>query len=243
MPVVVGSIVLDEQNFDWRRVPTSWEDFRSGRAFRGAGQKFRIEAAPGTQVSRYMFNFAEPYMFDTPVSLGLSAYYFQRFYNDWSEQRTGGRVSTGYQFSPDLSGSLSFRGEDVLIYNPRVLGVLRWTPRWGTRSFTASPASLPGTPATARSCRPKAHYVSLGVGYSLGTFQYPTYTVDFRKFFMLRERPDGSGRHVLSMYNQFGITGSDTPIYERFYAGGFSTLRGFQFRGASPQIRHRRGRW
>jgi outer membrane protein insertion porin family len=50
----------------------------------------------------------------------------------------------------------------------------------------------------------------------------------------MRQRPDGSGRHVLSFYNQFGITGDDTPIYERFYAGGFSTLRGFQFRGASP---------
>ena len=64
---LVGSIVVDEQNFDIWRVPTSWEDFRTGRAFRGAGQKFRIEAAPGTQVSRYMFNFAEPYLFDTPV--------------------------------------------------------------------------------------------------------------------------------------------------------------------------------
>ena len=101
---LVGSIVLDEQNFDWQRFPSSWEDFRSGRAFRGAGQKFRIEAAPGTQVSRYMFNFTEPYLFDTPVSLDLSGYYFNRFYRDWTEQRAGGRTSLGYQFTPDLSG-------------------------------------------------------------------------------------------------------------------------------------------
>jgi outer membrane protein insertion porin family len=32
-----------------------------------------------------------------------------------------------------------------------------------------------------------------------------------------------------------GFSGSNTPVYERFYAGGFSTLRGFQFRGASPR--------
>jgi outer membrane protein insertion porin family len=31
-----------------------------------------------------------------------------------------------------------------------------------------------------------------------------------------------------------GVTGSQTPIFERYYAGGFSTLRGFDFRGASP---------
>ena len=45
---VIGQITLDEQNFDWQRLPSSWEDFRNGQAFRGAGQKFRLEAAPGT---------------------------------------------------------------------------------------------------------------------------------------------------------------------------------------------------
>jgi outer membrane protein insertion porin family len=29
-------------------------------------------------------------------------------------------------------------------------------------------------------------------------------------------------------------TGDDTPIYERYYTGGFSGLRGFQYRGVSP---------
>jgi outer membrane protein insertion porin family len=233
---LVGSIILDEQNFDWTRWPTSWEDIRSGRAFRGAGQKFRLEAEHGTEVSRYMFNFGDPYLFDTPVSLGLSGYYFQRFYRNWNEQRAGGRTSLGYLFTPDLSGSLSFRGEDILISNPstnsvallnEVLGhtqiySFKGQVAWDTRDSTFLPT--------------EGHYISLDVAYAVGTFQFPTYTVDFRKFFLLRERPDGSGRHVLSLYNQFGITGPDTPIYERFYAGGFSTLRGFQFRGASPQI-------
>ena len=33
-----------------------------------------------------------------------------------------------------------------------------------------------------------------------------------------------------------GIAGSDTPLYDHFFAGGFSTLRGFEFRGASPVV-------
>ncbi len=45
----VGSIVLNERNFDIFRVPTSWSDFFEGKAFRGGGQEFRIEAVPGTQ--------------------------------------------------------------------------------------------------------------------------------------------------------------------------------------------------
>jgi outer membrane protein insertion porin family len=58
--------------------------------------------------------------------------------------------------------------------------------------------------------------------------------LDGRQYFLLDERPDHSGRHVLTVSSRVGVTGSDTPIFENFFAGGFSTLRGFEFRGASP---------
>ena len=51
------------------RPPTSFEDFLSGRAFRGAGQEFRAETVPGTQVQRYTVSFREPFLFDSPYSL------------------------------------------------------------------------------------------------------------------------------------------------------------------------------
>ena len=234
---LIGSIVLDEQNFDIWRWPTSWEDFRAGRAFRGAGQKFRIEAAPGTQVSRYMFNFVEPYLFDTPVSFGLSGYYFNRFYRDWAEQRLGGRASLGYQITPDLSASMAFRAESIKIYNPRILGVTQLDAVLGPATALYS-----FKPQIAHDTRDntflptQGHYISADFEYAFGSFQFPRWNVDYRQHFLLRERPDTSGRHVLSLYNAFGITGRDTPIYENYFAGGFSTLRGFQFRGASPQV-------
>ena len=56
---LVGQIVLDEQNFDWTRFPSSWEDIRNANAWRGAGERFRLEAMPGTQVQRYMVNFQD----------------------------------------------------------------------------------------------------------------------------------------------------------------------------------------
>lgn len=233
---LVGNIVIDEQNFDIWRVPTSWEDFRTGRAFRGAGQKFRIEASPGTQVSRYLFNFAEPYLFNTPVSLGLSGYYFNRFYRNWTEQRTGGRTSLGYQLTPDMSVNVALRAEDVVISNPipspatepDLLNVLGHNPlysvkpqlNYDTRDNTFLPT--------------QGMFLSTDFEYVFGAYQFPRYMLNFQKHFLLRERPDGSGRHTLSYYTQFGISGNNTPIYERFYAGGFGTLRGFQFRGASP---------
>jgi outer membrane protein insertion porin family len=119
----VGNIVIDEQNFDILRLPRSWDEIKNGTAFRGAGQRFRIEAAPGTQLQRYMATFQEPYLFDTRIGLSLSASYYTRYFYDWAEARTGGRVGLGYQFqfAPNLSVNTGFRGESVDVFNPRIL--------------------------------------------------------------------------------------------------------------------------
>ncbi len=37
---VIGNVVIDERNFDWRKFPTSWADLPN--AFRGGGQRLRI---------------------------------------------------------------------------------------------------------------------------------------------------------------------------------------------------------
>lgn len=233
---VVGSIVLDEQNFDWRRFPTSWEEIRSGRAWRGAGQKFRIEAAPGTQVQRYLFNFSEPFLFDTPVSLGLSGYYFNRYYSDWMEQRLGGRVTFGYQFTPDFSGNIGFRAEDVLIdpSNDNAAEVPSIREATGHSQLYSVRSSLAHDTRDSTFLPTEGHYVVGTFEYFGGSFVYPQFTLNAQKHWLLRERPDGTGRHTFSYYNQLGFSGDNTPVYERFFAGGFSTLRGFYFRGASP---------
>jgi outer membrane protein insertion porin family len=50
----------------------------------------------------------------------------------------------------------------------------------------------------------------------------------------MHQRADGSGRHVLGVSGQIGVAGNGTPVFEHFFAGGTTTLRGFSFRGASP---------
>jgi outer membrane protein insertion porin family len=69
-----------------------------------------------------------------------------------------------------------------------------------------------------------------------GEYDYSRGNVNYSRYFMLRERPDGSGRHTLASTWKFGVTGSQTPIFENYFAGGYSTMRGFSFRGASPVV-------
>ena len=233
---LVGNIVVDEQNFDILRLPRSWDDIKNGTAFRGAGQRFRLEAAPGTQLQRYMATFQEPYLFDTRIGLSLSASYFTRYFYDWAEARTGGRIGLGYQFqfAPDLSVNTGFRGESVDVFNPRLL-----TPAidnmLGTNAVYGFSAGLVHDTRDSPFLPTQGHLATFEFEQVIGTFVYPRGIAEARQYFLLNERPDGSGRHVLSIGSVLGVSGSNTPAYDNFFAGGYNTIRGFVFRGASPR--------
>lgn len=236
---LVGNIVIDEQNFDITRLPTSWDDIRNGTAFRGAGQRFRLEAAPGTQLQRYTATFQEPYLFDTRVGLSTSASYFTRYFFDWAEGRIGGRVGLGYQFvfAPDFSVNAGFRGENVDIFNPRVPGVPDIDKMLGTNSVYGFSAGLIHDTRDSPFLPTQGHLATVEFEQVIGTFIYPRGVFEARQYFLLNQRADGSGRHVLSAGTILGFSGPDTPSYDNFYAGGYNTLRGFVFRGASPRQR------
>lgn len=233
---LVGNIVLDERNFDWRRPPRSWEDLRNGTAFRGAGQRFRIDASPGSEVNRYLMSFQEPYLFDSPITLGLSGSYFDRRFRDWDEERLGGRISLGYQWvEKDLSANVSYRGEKVTITDaPNAGTVPELAEVLGGNSLHGFKLSAINDTRDNSFLPTQGRYLEMSGEYVTGTFDYPRVMIDYRRFFLLRERPDHSGRHVLSFSTNIGWQGEDAPIYEHFFAGGFSTMRGFDFRGASP---------
>ncbi|MCA9264254.1 MAG: BamA/TamA family outer membrane protein [Planctomycetales bacterium] len=232
---LTGQIVIDERNFSLGRVPNGFQDFVNGSALRGRGQGFRIEAMPGTNVQRYLLSFSEPYLFDTPISFSVSGFLFDRNYFDWDEQRFGGRVSFGYRLSPDLSLSAAVRGEQVEVTRPRVAGVKDLDNVLGENDLFSGRVSLTYDTRDFPFVPTEGHLFELSYEQVFGSFDYPRVELDMRKYFLLRERPDGSGRHTLAYLARLGFSGSQTPIFENFFAGGYSTIRGFDFRGASPQ--------
>jgi outer membrane protein insertion porin family len=232
---LTGSVVIDERNFDIMRVPTSFDEFVNGTAWRGGGQGFRLEAMPGTQVQRYMISFTEPYLFGTDVSASISGYLYDRNYFDYDERRGGGRLGLGYRLTPDLSVSTSIRAEQVDITDPRSLvpplvDVLGKSDLYSGRiALSHDTRDIPFSPT-------EGHFFEASYEHVFGDYEYPRFGLDYRKYFLMLERSDGSGRHVLAASFNFGISGEDTPMFENYYAGGYATLRGFRYRGASPKV-------
>jgi len=231
---VTGTIVIDERNFDYEAVPRNWDDFIEGRAFRGGGQGFRLEAMPGQNWSRYMLQYSNPYFNDTKVSFNTSAFMYDRIYQDWNENRIGGRFSFGYRLTPDLSINAALRIEQVGVDNPSTLGVPALDEALGDNNLVGFRLGLKHDTRDTPFLATEGHYFSTSVEQVVGSFDYTRGSIEYRKYNLIRERADGSGRHVLSWALQLDLTGENTPIYDHYYAGGYQTIRGFRYRGASP---------
>ena len=230
---LMGRFIFEEQNFDITNIPKGFRltDWRN--AFRGKGQRFRIEAVPGTQVQRYSAMWETPYLFNLDYSFGVSGSYYQRYYDEWSEDRLGGTLSFGKLWTPDFSTRLTLGGQSVDIRPRADFGEIREV--MGKHPmYNVGLAAIHNT-RDSEYMPTEGHYLSTGIEQVLGDYQFLRGHFDARKYFMLRERPDRSGRWVLGLKSSIGITEGHTPIFERYYGGGFSSIRGFEFRGISPR--------
>jgi len=232
---LMGRFIYEEQNFDILNFPRGcrWSDWRN--AFRGRGQRFRIEAVPGTHVQRYSASWESPHIFNLDYSFGVSGFYFQRYYNEWYEDRVGGSISIGKLWTPDFSTRLTFGGQQVHIYRPMLRTVQDLYDVLGRHPMYNIGLEARHNTRDSEFMPTEGHLISAGVEQILGNFQFIRGHIDLRRYFMLRERPDRSGRWVLGLRSSIGITEGNTPIFERYFGGGFTNLRGFDFRGVSPR--------
>lgn len=232
---VIGSLVLQEDNFDILRPPRSWADVMNGQAWRGAGQSFRLEAVPGSEVSRYVVSWQDPYFMRSDFSLGLSGFYYNRFYEEWTEDRLGGRISVGHVLDRFWSIGAAVRLENVQVRDfqrpaPADLEAVAGDNFLSTGSITMTYDSRDSafTPS-------EGNFAEFTYEQAFGEFDYPRFELSGGQYFTVYERPDGLGKHIVQLTGEFGWTGNNTPIFERFYAGGYSSFRGFAFRGVSPR--------
>ena len=231
---IVGQFVIDERNFDITAFPRSFQEIVDGTAFRGAGQTFRLELVPGNEVQRYLVSFGDPYLFNTAISFNFSAYLFDRRYFDWDEQRLGGRLALGYRLTPDLSVSAGVRMENVDISDPRLGTSPQLNAVLGDTDLYVGHVGIVRDTRDHPFLATEGSYLSMTYSQGFGEFDFARGDIDYRRYRLLYQRPDGSGRHTLSFGTRLGFTGSQTPVFENYFAGGFSSMRGFDFRGASP---------
>lgn len=236
---LVGSISLTQRNFDLRDTPDTAGEFFTGRAFRGAGQTFKIEALPGDKVETYSVSLSDPYLLDSAYSASVSAFYRNRDYDNYDEERYGLRLGFGRRFGTRWTGNLTGRFESVNLSNIDESEPTEIFDVEDQNTVTGLGFSL------TRSTYDNIYRPSKGtrivlsaeqVGLLGGDFDFTKLGAEYTTFFKLRE--DALGRKsILSLNfatNYIPADRDDVPVYERYYLGGRS-MRGFGFRTVSPK--------
>jgi outer membrane protein insertion porin family len=171
---------------------------------------------------------------DSNFNLGVSGFYFTRYYRNWYENRFGGRVRLGRQLTKQWSAAMALRLENVDVYNPSVPTPQILAESVGNNLLSTLRGSVMHDTRDAAFGSSSGHYFELGYEQAFGQYNFPRLEVEGRQYFTTYQRVDGQGKHTLMLRGQASWSGNDTPIFERFFAGGFQTFRGFAFRGVSP---------
>ena len=231
---LIGKLIFDERDFNLRAFPRSLRDLGDPRLFKGGGQTLRVEVVPGSDLERYVVNFGDPYFLNTDYSLSVSGYYFDRQYFDWDEQRAGGKVAIGRKLTNYLSWNLGLRLEDVRVDNPRLGGSPSLNAVLGSSDFYQFHVGLVYDTRQSPFLIDSGSYLALTFKQAFGEFDYSSGEIDYRYQRLLFQNTPTSGHHIVSFRTRLGISGSDSPVFENYFAGGLFDLRGFDFRGVSP---------
>lgn len=233
---VIGRIALTQRNFDVGDTPDTFGDLLSGKALRGAGQTFQIELLPGNEVQTYSIGLTEPFLFESDYSASGTLFFRDRRFDEFDEERFGGRFSLGRRFGTRWVGNVALRVESV------TLGDL--PPDRPVDFFeVAERSTLFGLrPSLTRTSLDKIFLPSSGSRTELsfeqvaGDFNFSTIRAEHSVYIPIRQ--DFLGRDTVLKFDiqtAYQPQGEDeVPTYERMYLGGAS-FRGFEFRAVSPK--------
>ena len=238
---VVGSLSIENINFNLWDTPRSAGEFFRGQSFKGAGQTLRISLEPGTEMTTFRIDFRNPYVFDMPLAFGWSAYLFERDRDGYDEGRFGTIFSFDKVFKKIYSVGAAFRVECIDI-NDIDRHFLFFAPRdildvKGSNFLTSIKLSMVRDTTDSvlmptRGTRLEASWEQAGA--MGGDFDFSKLRTQGTYYKTLRT--DIYDRKTVWASNLgAGYIIGDAPVFERFYGGGIGSIRGFRFRGISPR--------
>lgn len=233
-----GDISYTDKNFDIFDLPKDWKDFMSGNAFRGGGHTITLRFSPGIQRTEGMLSFNNPAVFDSGYSLGLSANIFRRGREDYAEERKGAKISVGKTVLRGLRLGVTPNFEIIGIQNVDSNAPLIVKEIEGSNTKLSIELTAILDRRDSRMSPTKGYKITSSLLFSGLDVDIIKFVTQGKKYHTIFNFPDWRGKHVLSYGGTFGIVESTTdegvPIFERLFAGGANSIRGFAFRGVGP---------
>lgn len=219
----------------------------------GSGQSLSLQLQLSGIRQLAQLRFVEPYFMNTEWTLAVDAYKTIRQFQDFNQDRTGGRVALGH---PILHENLRLFGQYTLEYvdiSSRTLGIFGNSNARGFNIFQQLPLAnlfLDGitssvTLTLAWDSRNNRMFPSEGIYASLSSEMADEFLGSDNTF--LRHQafarfyyPVINEDVVLKLNTEVGMITSrkpeGVPIYERYYLGGIMDVRGYFLRTLGPRV-------
>ncbi|OED34311.1 outer membrane protein assembly factor BamA [PVC group bacterium (ex Bugula neritina AB1)] len=225
----VGFIEIAQNNFDLLGFPF----------FVGGGQRLDVRAEIGGTRKNYSFGFTEPWLAGKPLLLGMNVYNREWDRDDYRENRKGASVRMGHPFGEDTYILGHFKSETVKIDIeegsdlPNAITLEAGEKYVNTLGFRVSRDTRDNIQFPTKG---SLHTVSLETtgGFFGGDVEMIRSNYSSNWYFKVTDMGVLDARFRLGFIRPSSEQG-EIPFYERFYAGGGSTVRGYEDRAVGPQ--------
>lgn len=221
----IGFAEFSQGNFDIANWPS----------FIGGGQKFRTRLQYGDKRQDFTISFVEPWFMNQRLSFGVDLFYRNASYfsSYYDEQRVGAHFKFAKALNDFLTARAIYKIESI---NLDVKGdaPLFLEPESGSRIRNAVEFGLTHDTRDSVFLTRKGHRIDGSLEIAAGG-DVELYKIAFEaeQYFSLPLDMILSLQGNVAVVDSFG--GGDVPIFDRLFAGGSNSIRGFKFRDVGPK--------
>ncbi len=228
----VGFVEIEQKNFDWKNWPY----------FTGAGQNLKLRASFGSVSEGFDLSFTEPWVFDYPVSFGFDLY--KRTHKKdsdvgygYDEDVIGGDLRLGKEISEYVRADLTYRRDQIKIGSVSSGASNDLLKEVGTNIISSASFGMSYDTRDNVFDTTKGNLLVGNLEFAGGPFggdkNYVKFYSRASHFVPLWYNSALEFRGRVGMGNPYGNS-NDIPIYERYFAGGSNTVRGYHERKIGP---------
>jgi outer membrane protein insertion porin family len=244
---LIGFAEVSQSNFDIMNWPN----------FTGGGQKARVGVEAGSRRQTIEASITEPWFMDRPIALTVEAYRRMRWYDEYDAIRTGGSVGLSYPVKvgrigarytlelvemDDVEGGYVFdeQGNSAVPsdYNGRYNDYFNYQDDEYGDNINSVIRLYWAHDTRDQPFVPTRGYRTTVFGdlyeNAFGDNELYALGGNYQRWF-----PMPWFKHVLSLRGRFETIeayNGEVPVYEKLFAGGPRSLRGFEYRDIGPKV-------
>ncbi len=219
----IGFVSIEQRNFDISNPPS----------FRGAGQDLKLEATIGGITKHFIFSFTEPYLFDRPISFGPDIFITEMSWDEYTEKHSGFDLRFGRRWEK-FSIGFKLMTDQIKLSD---IKIPEFQNQVGSNRINSITTTFSYETLDRRIMPKNGNLAGLSFEYAgsvLGS------DIEYWKATIKNDYYKSFGKWVFhsktyaGKIDSFGST-TDVPLYERFFAGGIGTVRGYKERNLGPR--------